>query len=126
MIEADDGLGAVGVPARANRSVWVRSPRGGVMQAMRESGDPVRRGDVLATVSGLFGEDAQEMVSPLDGIIIGHATLPVVHQGDALFHIAALDHPERIGAQIDTITEAILASEPEGAAQRLLDEDEVV
>lgn len=126
MIEADDGLSAVGVPARANRSVWVRSPRGGVMQAMRESGDAVRKGDLLACVSGLFGEDAQELHSPLDGIIIGHATLPVVHQGDALFHIAAIAHPERVGARIDSITEAILASEPEGHAERLLDEDEVV
>jgi uncharacterized protein len=126
MIEADDGLSAVGIPARANRSVWVRAPRGGVAQMVRESGAPVRKGDVLARVGGLFGEETQEMASPLDGIIIGHATLPVVHQGDALFHIAAIDHPERVGRQIDTITEAILASEPEGSAEKLLDEDEVV
>ncbi|NCP13495.1 MAG: succinylglutamate desuccinylase/aspartoacylase family protein [Sphingomonadales bacterium] len=126
MIEADDGLANVGIPARANRSVWVRSPRGGVMQAVRESGAPVRKGDLLACVSGLFGEDAQEMVSPVDGIIIGHATLPVVHQGDALFHIAEIAHPERVGAQIESINDAILASEPEGFAERLLDEDEVV
>jgi hypothetical protein len=50
----------------------------------------------------------------------------VVHQGDALFHIAAIAHPERVGAQIDSITDAILASEPEGSAEKLLDEDEVV
>ena len=126
MIEADDGLSAVGVPARANRSVWVRSPRGGVMHAVRTSGDPVRKGDVLAQVTGLFGDAPSAMVSPVDGIIIGHATLPVVHQGDALFHIAAIDHPERIGALIDSITDAILASEPQGSAQGMLDEDEVV
>ncbi|KPF64528.1 succinylglutamate desuccinylase/aspartoacylase family protein [Porphyrobacter sp. AAP60] len=126
MIEEDDGLGAVGIPARANHSVWVRAPRGGVVQMERESGAPVRKGDVLGRVSGLFGEDAQPMCSPVDGIIIGHATLPVVHQGDALFHIAELDHPERIGARIESITEAILASEPQGPAERLLDEDEVV
>lgn len=126
MVEADDGLTTVGIPARANRSVWVRSPRGGVAHFVRESGAAVRRGDVLGRVSGLLGEDAQDIISPLDGIIIGHATLPVVHQGDALFHIAALDHPERVGALIGSITDAILASEPEGSAQDLLDEDEVV
>lgn len=126
MIEADDGLTNVGIPARANRSVWVRSPRGGVAQMVRESGDPVHQGDILARVSGLFGEAALAMVSPVDGIIIGHATLPVVHQGDALFHIAEIPHPERVGARIESITEAILASEPEGSAQALLDEDEVV
>ena len=126
MTEADDGLTEVGIPARANRSVWVRAPRGGVTHRVRRSGDPVRKGDLLACVAGLFGEDAQEIVSPADGIVIGHATLPVVHQGDALFHIAVIDHPERVGARIDSITEAILASEPEGFAERLLDEDEVV
>ncbi len=126
MIEADDGLTEVGIPARANRSVWVRSPRGGVAHMVRESGDPVCVGDVLARVSGLFGEHPLDLVSPLDGIIIGHATLPVVDQGDALFHIAEILHPERVGARIDSITAAILASEPDGTAEALLDEDEVV
>ena len=126
MIEADDGLSAVGIPARANRTVWVRAPRGGVMHPARQSGDPVRQGDVLGCVTGIMGEEAHPMISPIDGIIIGHATLPVVHQGDALFHIAAIAHPERIGARIDSITEAILASQPEGSAQGMLDEDEVV
>jgi predicted deacylase len=126
MIEADDGLTTVGIPARANRSVWVRAPRGGVTYRIRKSGDPVHKGDVLARVAGLFGEEAEELISPIDGIVIGHATLPVVHQGDALFHIAAIANPERVGAQIDSITDAILESEPEGSAEGLLDEDEVV
>lgn len=126
MIDADDGLTTVGIPARANRSVWVRAPREGVSHRIRKSGDPVRKGELLATVAGLMGEDAQDMKSPIDGIIIGHATLPMVHQGDALFHIAVIPHPERVGARIGSITDAILASEPEGPAENLLDEDEVV
>ena len=88
--------------------------------------DPVRQGDLLATVAGLMGEDPEGIFSPIDGIVIGHATLPVVHQGDALFHIASVAHPERVGARIEGITEAILASEPEGFAETLLDEDEVI
>lgn len=126
MIEADDGLTEVGIPARANKSSWVRSPRGGVTHRVRKSGDPVRKGDLLACVAGLFGEDAEEILSPIDGIIIGHATLPVVNQGDALFHIAEVAQLEHAGERIGSITEAILASEPEGPAQPLMDEDEVI
>ncbi len=126
MIEADDGLAEVSVPARSNKTQWVRSPRGGVTHRMRKSGDAVRKGDLLAAVAGLFGEDPEEIVSPIDGIIIGHATLPVVHQGDALFHIASVAHPERVGARIESLADAIYASEPEGFAETLLDEDEVL
>lgn len=126
MIEADDGLGEVGIPARANKTQWVRSTRGGVAHMAKTSGDPVHTGDLLATVAGLFGEEPEGVYAPIDGIVIGHATLPVVHQGDALFHIASVAHPERVGARIESITDAILASEPEGFAEVLLDEDEVI
>ncbi|MHA6333267.1 succinylglutamate desuccinylase/aspartoacylase family protein [Qipengyuania sp. CAU 1752] len=126
MLDADDGLSQVHIPARANRSHWVRSPRGGVADFIKCSGDPVREGDVLARVSGLLGEEAQEVFSPVDGIIIGHATLPVVHQGDALFHIARIAHPERAGQHIESITAALLASEPDGPAEPMMDEDEVL
>ena len=126
MIAADDGLASVGIPARANRSSWVRSPRGGITHRVLRSGAVVHAGDVLASVTGLFGEDAMEVVSPFDGIVIGHATLPVVNQGDAIFHIASVAHLERAGQAIDSITDAIRASEPDGPAQQLLDEDEVL
>jgi predicted deacylase len=126
MIDADDRLAGVSVPARSNKSTWVRSTRGGVAHPAKTSGDPVRKGDLLATVAGLLGEEPEAVISPIDGIIIGHATLPVVHQGDALFHIAEVSHPEQVGAQIDSIKEAIRASEPEGLAEVLLDEDEVL
>lgn len=126
MISADDGLTSVGIPARANRSVWVRAPRGGIMHRDRRSGDIVRGGDLLGTVTGLFGEEAMAMASPTDGIMIGHATLPVVNQGDALFHIAEVANLEHAGERIDSITDAIRASEPAGAAEPLLDEDEVL
>lgn len=126
MIEGDDGLDHPGIPARANKSRWVRAARGGVVHMVKSSGDPVVEGDLLATITGLFGEEPVGIFAPVGGIIIGHATLPVVHQGNALFHIAFVAHPERVGKRIEGITEAILASEPEGFAEALLDEDEVL
>ncbi|MGB3753011.1 MAG: succinylglutamate desuccinylase/aspartoacylase family protein [Parerythrobacter sp.] len=115
MIDPHDALAEAlangGEPAKATSSVWVRAPRGGVTHRVRKSGDPVRIGDVLATVGGLFGEDEVAIVSPTDGIIIGHATLPVVYQGDALFHIARLARPEAASEEIEAIADAILAAD---------------
>ena len=126
MIELDDGLAVVKVPTRANRSSWVRAPRGGVSRRVRKSGDVVRQGDMLAVVGGLFGEDAQELVSPVDGVIIGHATLPVVNQGDALFHIAEVETLDGVGHGARSIADALAVSEPPHPPTTLLDEDEVL
>ncbi|TMM50496.1 succinylglutamate desuccinylase/aspartoacylase family protein [Qipengyuania marisflavi] len=125
MIAADDGLSHIGIPLRANRSLWVRAPRGGVSRRRHRSGDIVHRGDVLAQVGGLFGEDLMDVLSPLDGIIIGHTTLPVVNQGDALFHVAEVANFENAGKQAGSIIEAISVSAPPFPAEPLLDEDEV-
>ncbi len=126
MIEADDGLSDVHVPLRSNRSNWVRAPRGGITRRIRKSGDIVRQGDPLASIGGLFGEDRMDLVSPLDGVIIGHATLPIVNQGDALFHIAEVDALDHAGDHADSIVEALAVSNPPFVATPLLDEDEVL
>ena len=126
MIERADGLDDVDVPMRANRSSWVRAPRGGVSRRVRKSGDIVRKGNLLAVVGGLFGEDGMELVSPVDGVIIGHATLPVVNQGDALFHIAEVETLAEVGKDARSIVEAMAVSEPPHPPTTLLDEDEVL
>ena len=126
MVDAHDGMDEPRIPMRSNNSRWVRAPRGGVTHRLRKSGDRVTTGERLATVSGLFGEDPEELVSPFDGIVIGHATLPVVYQGDALFHIAEIDDPEHIGEEADTVDQAITASTPRGPARPMLDEDEII
>lgn len=126
MIEIGPVLEDVDVPMRANRSTWVRAPRGGVSRRVRKSGDIVRKGDMLALVGGLFGEDAVELVSPVEGVVIGHATLPVVNQGDALFHIAEVETLDAVGKDARSIVEAMAVSEPPHPPTTLLDEDEVL
>ncbi|MXO92801.1 succinylglutamate desuccinylase [Erythrobacter arachoides] len=125
MLPGDDAMANVPAPSRSNRTRWVRAPRGGVSHRLRKSGDSVTRGEVLARVGGVFGEDCRDVISPIDGIVIGHATLPVVYQGDAMFHIAEVEHPERAGERIASLDFAIHAKEPAGPARPLMDEDEV-
>ncbi|MEZ5708029.1 MAG: succinylglutamate desuccinylase/aspartoacylase family protein [Blastomonas sp.] len=106
-------------PARSRRSLWLRAPRGGISRRVRKSGDLVNKGDVIAVVTDIFGNEGMEIRSPIEGLIIGHATLPVVNQGDAMFHIAELFHFASAEERIDQLTENLLSD-------RLLDEDELI
>ncbi len=106
-------------PARANRSTWVRSPRGGICLMKIKSGNIVSAGDMLGMVANPVSEVEEAIIAPIDGLIIGHAVLPVVNRGDALFHIAEVSGIETVGERVDGITEAILSDQ-------MLDEDEVM
>lgn len=119
MIQPHPDAAQVGLPARSKRSIWLRAPRGGVCYLDKVSGETVRAGEVVARVTGIFGDDPEPMTSPIDGIIIGHAVLPVVNQGDALLHIAEVHRFDDVGQRVDQITESLL-NDP------LLDEDEVI
>lgn len=125
MIADEPALLKVSRSAQARHTIWLRAPRGGVLLAQKTSGNAVHEGETLATVGGLFGEDSIEIRSPVEGIVIGHATLPVVHQGDAIFHIAKVKDPLRASDQIESISDALLTADSEGPADPMMDEDEL-
>ena len=99
-------------------SSWLRAPAGGVLRAFRAEGDAVSEGEVLASVSDPFGVDETEIVAPHDGILIGRAVLPIVNEGDAIFHLAEVSH-----SAADTTVEA---HERQLGADPLFDEDEII
>jgi predicted deacylase len=71
-----------------NQSVWTRAGRAGLFQWSKKSGFPVRKGEVIGIIADPQGVGADKrIISPRDGVIIGHANSAVVSQGDALFHI---------------------------------------
>lgn len=106
-------------PAQATRTVWLRSTRGGICRMISPSGSKVHKGDMVACISDIFGDGEEEILSPVDGIVIGHSNLPVVNQGDALLHIAEV----RI---FDTVEERLGQIEDAITSNQLLDEDEVI
>lgn len=76
-------------PLWLGSSQWVRAPEGGILQIRKPSGSPVKAGDVLAIVADPFGQTRQTIVSPIEGLVIGHTNLPTANRGDALLHVAA-------------------------------------
>ena len=106
-------------PIISHKSSWLRSPKGGIFVAQPHAGDIVEEDDILGTVSDPFGDDVVEIRAPFRGMIIGEAMLPVVNRGDALFHVAKLDHFETAPDRLRTIVDA-------AHADPLLDEDELL
>lgn len=88
-------------PVIARSSIWVRAPESGMLRAQVGLGEVVRAGQCLALVGDPFGETEREAFSPVDGVIIGRLSLPLVHEGDALFHIAKVDNPAAVGRALE-------------------------
>ncbi|AXI42754.1 succinylglutamate desuccinylase/aspartoacylase family protein [Sulfitobacter sp. SK011] len=105
-------------PHVCTSSSWLRAPAGGLLRTFRAEGETVEEGDVLATVSDPFGEVETNLLAPTAGILIGRAILPVVNEGDAVFHLARLS-PRAVEATVDDLATQ-LETDP------LFDEDEII
>lgn len=72
----------------AKSSSWVRAESNGILRTMVTLGDRVSKGQVLAYISSPLGHEEITMEAPKEGIVIGQQTLPLVNEGDAVFHVA--------------------------------------
>jgi hypothetical protein len=106
-------------PLLCPTSRWLRAPQGGLVRLFKSEGDAVAKGDHLAAVSDPFGQVVEDVIAPHDGIIVGRATLPVVNEGDALFHLAAISSVDHATGTVDSLTTQ-LEQDP------LFDEDEII
>ncbi|EKE43918.1 hypothetical protein OCGS_1899 [Oceaniovalibus guishaninsula JLT2003] len=116
-------IGARGLPRRraapivTRDSAWIRAPAGGLLRCFRQTGDGVEAGTPLAIVSNPFGDSEVEIAAPGPGIVLGRAMMPVVNEGDAVYHIAATQvdpapRLERLAADLE--------------ADPMFDEDEIL
>jgi len=78
-------------PIVVEETSWVRAPKSGIINSPLQLGSVINNGDVMASIFDPFGENEEQVIAPVDGIIIGCLQLPLVHQGDALFHIAPFE-----------------------------------
>lgn len=110
-------LGMISGPAprasslEAKRSHWLRAPAGGVFRRLVPLGAPVAKGERLGYISDPFGAGEVAVLSRREGLVIGLSNLPVVNQGDALFHIAQFDEGDLEGDLIDQLEAALEAQD---------------
>ena len=75
-------------PIISRRSVWVRATTSGVLRSDTHLGSLVSEGDRLGIIGDPMGNKETGVPCPEAGIIIGKTNLPLVSEGDAVFHIA--------------------------------------
>jgi len=92
-------------PVLARSSSWVRAPDSGILRAMVALGSRVKKDTLLGVVSDPFGEKEVKVISSLNGIVIGRTNLPLVNEGDALFHIARFEHVHEAANMVDEFQE---------------------
>lgn len=88
----------------AEDTQWIRARRGGILRLDIDLGQDVRQGDRLGVIADAFGDNKVSVKSPADGIVIGVTRNPLVHQGDAIIHLARIADPL---ADADRISEVV-------------------
>jgi predicted deacylase len=58
------------------------STKGGLFRTKKQLRDLVKKGEVVATISDLFGDVVEEIRAPHDGIIVSQRTFATIHAGE--------------------------------------------
>jgi predicted deacylase len=106
-------------PVVARSSQWVRAPQSGILRVAKPLGSRVARDEILGWIADPLGENEVPVQAPVAGLIIGKVNLPLVNEGEALYHIArfaetgtAAEVVEQFQAAYDPDLDIMDAAEP--------------
>lgn len=88
-------------PVLADSTSWVRAPESGIVVPRVELGSRVMTGQLLAVIGDPVSNKEVQVEAPFDGIIIGQSKLPLAHEGDALFNVAAFKSVSRAENRVE-------------------------
>lgn len=98
-------------PIVARSSFWIRAPHSGIFRSLVDDGARVEANKTLiGVVSDPFGEMEVEVYSPNSGIVIGQMRLPLVNEGEALFHIAQFGRTDLAEGKVEEFHEELMDS----------------
>jgi predicted deacylase len=103
----------------ATSSQWLRASQSGILRSIVAIGSKVESGEILAYINDPMGENGEAIVSPISGIVIGRTNLPLVFEGEAVFHIAnykkagaVSDSIEAYQDELDPLSDSVESDEP--------------
>jgi predicted deacylase len=85
----------------ANDSTWMRAPQSGILRSRVRLGLAVSEGELLGLIADPFGEAEEPVKSTVSGILIGMTRMPLVHEGEALFHVANTSSTKMAARAVD-------------------------
>ncbi len=87
-------------PFVAHGTTWVRAPESGILLSPLQLGARIEEGQVLGMISDPLAEEEIPAPAPRAGVLIGRTNLPLVNEGDALFHVAVFE-------RLDPVADAV-------------------
>ncbi len=94
-------------PVVARSSLWVRAPQSGILRAIKPLGARVAKAETLGWIADPLGDDEIPVESPVGGIVIGKLNLPLVNEGEALYHIARFSQTGTAAAAVEQFQESL-------------------
>ncbi|OGT34416.1 MAG: succinylglutamate desuccinylase [Gammaproteobacteria bacterium RBG_16_51_14] len=88
-------------PLVASSSVWVRAPQSGILRTIVPLGAMVEENQILGIIADPFGEKEEAVLATTPGMIIGRTNIPLVNEGEALFHIAHFREAETVAGTLE-------------------------
>lgn len=98
-------------PITARSSSWLRAEYSGLFRKVAPLGGRVKRGDVVGYIDDPFSGEAGEVIATHNGIVIGCIQTMLVHEGEALFHIARFEDVQEVAETVDQF-QSDLSPEP--------------
>lgn len=98
-------------PFIADKSAWVRASDSGIVRDVKRLGDHVKKGQILAEICSPVGDFVEKLKAPFGGIIIGKQNIPLVQEGDAMFHIAIFNEPGEVAEHIELLQDDLVVSD---------------
>lgn len=95
-------------PFVARSSHWVRAPEAGILRPKTSLGALVGPGQDLGIITDPLGAAEVRVKASHAGIVVGRTELPLVNEGDALFHIATFDEPAEVSASLESFNDDLL------------------
>lgn len=81
-------------PYIANNSTWSRANASGIVLGRKHLGDWVEKGEALADIGDPFGNVLNTVTTARAGIVIGKQNIPLVQEGEAMYHVAFFSDPD--------------------------------